>query len=884
LVGTSNTIVLGRTTDTTVIGATGTATNGILQNKILQVTGDVGITGNVSIGGTFTASGFVGNGSGLTNLNAGNISTGIVSVARGGTGVDGSAAANGALLIGNGSGFALGMLNGTANQISVTNDPGSITLALPQDISPTSTPTFGGMVLHGPLAAQEATISGNLRTGRLFFTNSASNVVIGQNSLNNPESGYYNIAIGDYVMPGNISGFNNIGIGNGAQNCNETGHSNIALGYETLNCLQSGDLNTAVGTSALYSTDGLGNTGIGARAMSSNHTGNENTALGFYAGSQRGNDYAARQRYGSNNTYLGAYAHPTVDNLSYATVIGSDASVSTSNTVVLGRASDVVVLGATGDDGSGNRLQVNGNARFTGNVDFNSLSVSGVPATLAFRYASDTGSEFYAEPNLGLGQGALASRKSAGNVALGDGVLGQMNTLGWGDESGSWNTGVGYQALYKNDYGDENSALGYKTLYENTSGYYNVAVGGWSLYSNTSGYLNTAIGYQALYANTTARRNVAVGGYALSANTEGSDNTAVGYNAMGYTGITSFNTAVGRAAMSYLSTGNSNTAIGRRSGDFLDTGSNNTFIGEYAGFGASTSNNNIAIGRYSQIADNLDRATVIGTDAYVATSNTMVLGGSTQVVVIGSSSDDGSGNKLQVSGGIRASGNAIFNTGNPGHYTQLRDLRIMSSGDDAQWDHLRVRTDGVSSVIDAGGAENGLIFRVGQGASGGIGDQSYNTVLSLFPDQSAVFSGRIQVADRLSFSSINGNRILLWGDNHGFGINTSNLSAFVPAGGNYFSIREGSYNGPEHFSVNPSGNWIRLGGTATDQMIYIGRNDPGGGGGDQAYMRYYVRSGEATTFALGNPNDGDDHIALLPGGNVGIGTAEPQYKLDVVGD
>lgn len=142
-------------------------------------------------------------------------------------------------------------------------------------------------------------------------------------------------------------------------------------------------------------------------------------------------------------------------------------------------------------------------AFFTGNVDVVSISQAGTPATLAFQYASDTGAAFYAEPNLGLGAGALAGRKNAGNVAVGDGVLGQMATTGYGTESGTWNTGVGYQALYSNDYGDENTALGYKSMYSNTTGYYNTASGAWSLFSNTTGVNNTASGYYSLQANTT---------------------------------------------------------------------------------------------------------------------------------------------------------------------------------------------------------------------------------------------------------------------------------------------------------------------------------------------------------------------------------------------
>ena len=66
--------------------------------------------------------------------------TGVLPEANGGTGE--STAANGELLIGDGSGFTKAGLTGTANQISVTNGAGTITLATPQDIATDSSPTF----------------------------------------------------------------------------------------------------------------------------------------------------------------------------------------------------------------------------------------------------------------------------------------------------------------------------------------------------------------------------------------------------------------------------------------------------------------------------------------------------------------------------------------------------------------------------------------------------------------------------------------------------------------------------------------------------------------------------------------------------------------------
>ncbi|MCB9230943.1 MAG: tail fiber domain-containing protein [Bacteroidia bacterium] len=71
-------------------------------------------------------------------------------------------------------------------------------------------------------------------------------------------------------------------------------------------------------------------------------------------------------------------------------------------------------------------------------------------------------------------------------------------------------------------------------------------------------------------------------------------------------------------------------------------------------------------------------------------------------------------------------------------------------------------------------------------------------------------------------------------------------------------------------------------GPGDDAGIVFPKN-PGGGGGDGAWIKYYVRSGEATTLEIGISNDPDDHIAFMSSGNVGIGTNAPAYKLDVVG-
>ncbi len=72
--------------------------------------------------------------------------TGILDVANGGTGLS-TPPSNGNLLIGDGTDFMLAGLTGTANQVTVTNGAGTITLSTPQNIHTAATPTFSGLTL-----------------------------------------------------------------------------------------------------------------------------------------------------------------------------------------------------------------------------------------------------------------------------------------------------------------------------------------------------------------------------------------------------------------------------------------------------------------------------------------------------------------------------------------------------------------------------------------------------------------------------------------------------------------------------------------------------------------------------------------------------------------
>lgn len=84
----------------------------------------------------------------IPNLDAGKITTGTLAIARGGTGL-GTTPTNGQLLIGNGTGYTLATITGTASRLDVTNGSGSITLNISTSYVGQNTITTLGTITTG---------------------------------------------------------------------------------------------------------------------------------------------------------------------------------------------------------------------------------------------------------------------------------------------------------------------------------------------------------------------------------------------------------------------------------------------------------------------------------------------------------------------------------------------------------------------------------------------------------------------------------------------------------------------------------------------------------------------------------------------------------------
>ena len=154
---------------------------------------------------------------------------------------------------------------------------------------------------------------------------------------------------------------------------NTGGSSNTAVGRDALNQNLGGTYNTAVGSESMYSnTSGTYNVAIGYTALRKNSTGSYNVANGYQAGMTTTNAIS-----GSNSTFLGTNATiadtaqmASASNITllgagatasgitgannqdvHMTAIGAGASVTSIDTVVLGRAADNVVVGGTAAGG-----------------------------------------------------------------------------------------------------------------------------------------------------------------------------------------------------------------------------------------------------------------------------------------------------------------------------------------------------------------------------------------------------------------------------------------------------------------------------------------------------------------------------------------------------
>jgi len=319
-----------------------------------------------------------------------------------------------------------------------------------------------------------------------------SNVSIGVASLRKSHNKSNLVAIGDSAMFNNGSGstnstesIENTAIGSKAMFTNIKGSKNTAIGYQSLYSNTTGYYNTAIGNEALYSTTTGGrNTAVGISALNSNTTGYNNVVIGD-ASSSHGTGVSDNVSVGAQSLYWNLTGDQN-------TVVGYKAGFGSSGTSQSGN----VMLGYNAgfyEDGSNKLYITNSNDQtplIYGEFDNNIIRINGdLDVTGSFT---------------GLEINSLSDAIKSGSYMF-------MGTDAGINNTGSYNIGVGYEALKLNTTGVRNSAFGYKSLDANIDGNYNSAFGMNSLSANTDGENNTAFGYQSLLNNSTGTNNTAVG-------------------------------------------------------------------------------------------------------------------------------------------------------------------------------------------------------------------------------------------------------------------------------------------------------------------------------------------------------------------------------------
>ena len=263
---------------------------------------------------------------------------------------------------------------------------------------------------------------------------------------------------------------------------------------------------------------------------------------------------------------------------------------------------------------------------------------------------------------------------------------------------------------------------------------------------------------------------------------------------------------------------------------------------------------------------------------------------------------------LTINGALNTIGNVGIGTANPqaaltiqkdgtdaGASAANRPLFVsgnLPNGRDGSGGGIEFRHDNLTEGIGFG---FNTIYATGSNPNQDLALQSRGTAaLLLNPTGGNVGVNRGNSLFPLHFPSVLGDKMVLWGENttfnYGLGIQAATLQIHTDTVGGRVAFGWGSSaNFHESMRIQGDGTLVVQGaitpnwGNSTARGIMF-PPDPGGGGGDSAFIRYYPRSGESCTLEIGVLNDADDHIQLTTSGCVGINCVPSQpFRLDVAG-
>lgn len=628
-------------------------------------------------------------------------------------------------------------------------------------------------------------------------------------------------------------GISTEGIDNTAYGANSgynltTGSGNTLIGKQSGTSLTTGTYNTAIGMQSLYLTStGSSNTAVGVQAGGSLTVGQGNIFIGDQAGF-----YGSQKVDALNSIAIGKGAETTGDN---SIAIGTYSQTYKANQVVLGGTSitETILRGnvGIGTTNPSTLLQVVGTSTMRNILPEATLTYD--LGSSSYRW-NDTWTKVL---NIGSSTWSLQSPDSS-RLSFFNSDVGGTETVTFLTNG---NVGIGTTTpSQKLDISGKIALDGTVVAYRPTTmtGSLVFGNGGNNLVHTTGseGYYNTFVGLSSGTSNTSGRENSTLGYGALNLNTTGIDNTAIGAYSL-YNNLASNNSAQGAYSLYSNTTGSSNTALGANSLRSNVSGGYNTAVGYNALFSNTGSLN-----------------TAQGMDAlrYNTTGANNTAFGQTAL----QPNVDGSFNTALGGAAGRFISNGITNNTSPDYSLYLGYYTKSGDSDGNAQNEIVIGYDAIGTGSNSVVLGNDSITKTILKGSIGIGTTNPTTPLDIGTTNSNGISISVSgdiVADRF--------------------VDKDNQTDY--------------FLDPANTSNNPSLSLSGLG-----SMAFNARYDSG----SMQYETFlntssaYIANSSSglslfTSSAVGvtAPITWDQNLFLETGGNVGIGTTNPNEKLEVYG-